>query len=233
NSPYNTEDRDKQIPKTMPKVFKNLPHNTKGVQEKILENSLQCQKCPRTNTGKFTTQWRRCSEYKRIHQSAKSAKNKCREIHYITLKRIYHTMPKVFKNKHQKIHYSTESAKGQTPENSSHNTEGVKNKHKNLSQCPRTNAREFTTQCEGVQEHEGVQEYQRIHHIAESAQGQMPENLLHNAEGVQKTNTRKFKNSSHNMKVFKNTREFITVLKVPRTNTREFTTQCQGFKIKH
>ncbi|RIB09170.1 hypothetical protein C2G38_2209600 [Gigaspora rosea] len=178
-------------------------------------------------------------------------------------------------------HQSAESTQEQIPENSPHNAEGVQERTPENSS--KTNAREFTTQCKGVQE------YQRIHYIAKSAQGQMPENLPHNAEGVQEqipenlriyhttrsvesvqeqipensshnakgvqeqtpknlsyAQRQMLENLPHNTKVFKNTREFITLLKVPKDKCQKihhtmpkvfknkhqriqkFTTQCEG-----
>ncbi|CAG8856623.1 12118_t:CDS:2, partial [Gigaspora margarita] len=119
-----------------------------------------------------------------------------------------------------RIYHSVKSAQEQTPENSPHNAEGIQEQTpENSSQCPRTNAEEFTTQCRVFKN-----KHQRIHHSTESAkdkrrriyhtmlkvfknkhqrlhhsaQGQTPENLLYNAEGVQEQTSENSLQSPHN-----------------------------------
>ncbi|CAG8834088.1 45100_t:CDS:2, partial [Gigaspora margarita] len=102
------------------------------------------------------------------------------------------------KNKYQRIHHS---AQGQMPENLSHNTKenspcnakGVQEQTpKNLSRCKRTNAKEFTI-CSKTNTKEFI--------------------IVHKD---------KYQRIYHTMpKIFKNTKEFITVSKVPKEQMLE------------
>ncbi|CAG8750954.1 49_t:CDS:2, partial [Dentiscutata heterogama] len=101
----------------------------------------------------------------------------------------------------------------------------------NSSQCPRTNTGENSPHnAEGVQEHQDKHQrihhmmpkvfknkHQRIHHSAKSAQGQMSENLPQ-CQRCSRTNTK----------------EFITVPKVPKDKCRRIHyTIPKVFKNKH
>src|ERR1700752_933391 len=92
-------------------LLKILPKNTAKSNTK--KNIKNCQ----GHTRKFTTQCQRClrkTNTKKFITVPKVSKNKHQRIH--------HTTPKMFKNKHQRIYYSAESAQGQMPKNSPHNT---------------------------------------------------------------------------------------------------------------
>ncbi|KAF0373950.1 hypothetical protein F8M41_012935 [Gigaspora margarita] len=89
-------------------------------------------KVPKTNAGEFTTQRRRCSRTN-TREFITVPKVKCR--------RSPHNV-----QEHQRIHHSAKSAKGQMPENSSPNAEGVqeltsmKSPH-SAKKCERTKCR--------------------------------------------------------------------------------------------
>ncbi|CAG8808372.1 31239_t:CDS:2, partial [Gigaspora margarita] len=223
---YNAEGVQKQTPenssKCPRKMPENLPHNAKGVQEQTPENSLYAQ-----------------------GQMPDNLLHSTREFYYSSLEQMPENLPhnaEVFKNTREFITV-LKVPKKQMLESSPPNAKGVQEQTpETSSQCPRTNAREFTTQRQRC-----IQEHQKIDHSAESAKEQMPENLPLNTEDVQKLTLMKSiiapkvqknkmqENSLHNAKsvqgqIPKNTHnaknaQEQTSEKCPRTHTREFT-QC-------
>ncbi|CAG8680176.1 3774_t:CDS:2, partial [Dentiscutata heterogama] len=238
NSPHNAEgvkNKHQRIYHSAQKqMLENSPHNTEDIQEhqrihhsaknkcRTPENSSQCQGQMPENSPYNSEVFKNTREFITVPEDK--------------LQRIYHTMPKVFKNTREFItvpkdkrwrKFTTQCQRcSRTPEqmseNSLYDAEGVQEQTpENSSQCqkcPRTNIREFTTTLKNLSHNtEGIQEQTPKNSLkyqnAESAQGQMPENLPHNAES--------FKNKHQRIHYAKDAQEQIPSItpKCSRTNT--------------